>query len=75
MLVAFMLCISHSAMAAETVRIGALFPFTGSLALKDEGDVVENLHLSFECFLGMRKLYLVKADWTLLHGIGDLGSE
>jgi branched-chain amino acid transport system substrate-binding protein len=33
MLVAFMLCISHSAMAAETVRIGALFPFTGSLAL------------------------------------------
>jgi len=29
----FMLCISPSAIAAETVRIGALFPFTGPLAL------------------------------------------
>jgi branched-chain amino acid transport system substrate-binding protein len=32
-LVALTMCISSTAIAAETVRIGALFPFTGSLAL------------------------------------------
>jgi len=32
-LVSLAICISPSAMAAETVRIGALFPFTGTLAL------------------------------------------
>jgi branched-chain amino acid transport system substrate-binding protein len=60
------MCISSPGMAAETIRIGALFPFTGPLALLGQesfnGAVIAQDMVNEKGGIGGKKVEWVKAD-------------